>query len=68
MSILTKCDICGYTYIEDVVPATISRIDITKYSERTGSRYDEHIDCCPKCTEKLREFINVLKSANKIVK
>lgn len=61
MSKLTKCDICGNTYNEDTIPASISSIRIDKYFYTTGGRECEDIDCCSNCTLRIREFIKGLK-------
>lgn len=62
MSLINKCDICGGIYEADTVPASVLRIDITRYLPITNDRDYEMIDCCPKCTKKLREFVDVLKT------
>lgn len=62
MSAVTKCDICGAIYRENEIPSMTFNIGVTEYGERTGD-YDYYsMDCCPECTKRLSEFIDVLEN------
>ena len=67
MAAVTKCDICGTIYNNYRTPGKSFKIDVTEYCERTDDHYYSSIDCCPECTNKMLEFIDVLKSGRNYV-
>lgn len=60
MAVVRKCDICGEIYDEHPVGKTMIIANRTRASEYSVIN-ENYLDCCPECTRKLSEFIDILK-------
>lgn len=64
MATVRKCDICGNIYTQyPEATETIMMISTIKKNDKFSTVYGENeIDCCPKCTDNILSFIDVLKT------
>lgn len=66
MSTVTKCDICEAIYGYNPEKSE-SRVSIFRSKHFHNPETDSSFDLCPDCTNKMLEFIDVLKSGNRYV-
>lgn len=66
MAYVKKCDICGKVY-ENNCPEKTSELYIYDKKTTTCNDFDfegsNTIDCCPDCTNRILNFVNIMKSS-----
>lgn len=66
MAYVKKCDICGKVY-ENNCPEKTMELYIYDKKTTTCNEFDlggsNSIDCCPDCTNRILNFVNVMKSS-----